>query len=175
MVVRFAKCINGLPHLKEIWKQAKVPGITHYQKMIKLNSQYAKQTGISIKNVITPPGIAFDIDELILTPSGISFIVKADSLKLKKLFTNPSLIHLVLYFYSPKVRSKQAYNFCGMTVQNDHKHQRDITVFNVNISEEIASSLKSYKHVLIFISLSLLRPENEKVYWTSTFSKVIAI
>jgi hypothetical protein len=175
MVVKFASYINSLPHLKEIWKQAKVPGSTHYQKMIKHNSQIAKQTGISVKNVITPPGIPFSIEELVLSPSVISFIVTADSLKLKKLFSKPSLIHIVFYFYSPKVKSKQAYNFSGMTFQNDQQHQRGAIEFNVNLSAEIASSLRSYKDVLIFISLSMLNPSNEKVYWSSTFAENIII
>jgi hypothetical protein len=171
MVVKFASCINSLPHLKEIWKQAKVPGSTHYQKMIKYNSQNAKQSGISVKNVIVPPGIPINIKELVLTPSAISFIVKADSSKPKKLLSVPGLIHLIFYFYSPKVKSKQAYNFSGMTVQNDQQHQRGTFEFNVNLSAEIASCLRSYKDVLIFISLSMLNPGKEKIYWTSTYSK----
>ena len=143
--------------------------------MIKHNSQIAKQTGISVKNVITPPGIPFSIEELVLSPSVISFIVTADSLKLKKLLSKPSLIHIVFYFYSPKVKSKQAYNFSGMTFQNDQQHQRGAIEFNVNLSAEIASSLRSYKDVLIFISLSMLNPSNEKVYWSGTFAENIII
>jgi hypothetical protein len=94
---------------------------------------------------------------------------------LKKLLSKPSLIHIVFYFYSPKVKSKQAYNFSGMTVHNDKQHQRGTIEFNVNLSAEIASSLKTYKDVLIFISLSMLNPSNEKVYWSSTFAENIII
>jgi hypothetical protein len=175
MVVKFASCINKLAPLKEIWKQAKVPGTTHYQKMIKYNSLNVKQSSISVKNVITPPGISFSIEELVLTPSTVSFIVTADSLKLKKLFSNPSLVHLVFYFYSPKVKNKTAYNFSGMTVQNDQKYQQVSSELNIKLSKEIASFLKTYKDVLVFISLSMLNPGKEKIYWTSTFAENISI
>jgi|WetSurMetagenome_2_1015567.scaffolds.fasta_scaffold04925_2 hypothetical protein len=175
LIVKFASCINSFPYLQEIWKQAKVPGSTHYQRMIKYNSQNAEQRGISVKNVIAPPGISINIEELVLTPLAVSFIVTADSLKLKKLFSVPRLFHLIFYFYSPKVKNKPAYNFSGMTVQNDQKHLRGTNEFNVNLSAEIASSLKSYKNVLVFISLSMLKTENEKVYWTSTFAENIRI
>lgn len=175
LIVKFASCINSFPHLKEIWKQAKVPGTSHYQKMIKHNSLNVKQPSISVKNVIIPPGIPINIEELVLTPLAISFIVKADSSKLKKLLSVPRLFHLIFYFYSPKVKNKPAYNFGGMTVQNDQKNQRGTNEFNLNLSAEIASSLKSYKNVLIFISLSMLNPSNAKVYWSSTFAENISI
>jgi hypothetical protein len=171
IVVKFASCINKLASLKEIWKQAKVPGSTHYQKMIKHNSLNAKLSRISVKNVITPPGIQFNIEELVLTPSTVSFIVTADSSKLKKLLSNPRLIHLVFYFYSPKVKNKPAYNFSGILVQNDHKHQQVSNELNIKLSKEIVSFLKTYSDVLVFISLSMMNPDKEKIYWTSTCSK----
>jgi hypothetical protein len=171
MVVKLASCTNSFPQLKEIWKQAKVPGTNHFQKMIKHNSQNAKQTRISVKNAITPPGIPFSIEEIVFTPSAVRFIVIADSLKLKKLFSNPSLVHLVFYFYSPKVKNKAAHSFSGMSVQNNQKYQQVNTEFNIKLSKEIASFLETYTDVLVFISISMLKPGKEKIYWTSTCSK----
>ena len=175
IVVKFASCINNSVYLKEIWRQSTVPGSTHYQKMIKYNSHNVKQSGISVNSVITPPGIPFNIKELALKPSDISFIVTECSLKLKKLFSVPGLIHLVFYFYSPKLKSKKAYSFGGMTVPNDHTAQQTGYKFNIKLSREIASSIKLHKGILIFISASMLNPGNTKVYWSSTFSEDTSI
>ena len=173
-VVKLATCINSLPQLKKIWKSASVPGATHYQKMIRHNSKYAMQVGISVRNIISPPGIPLVIEELSLSSSALSLIVVAKSFKLKKFVSNTAFIHIIFYLYSPRIKNVSAYNIFGLSKEFDLRQGRDKHDIKVATSE-IAESINSYGKVIIFVAASMFNEGNEKAYWTSTYAEDIDI
>lgn len=83
--VRLARLINSNPELSSIWKKAELKGTNSYQKIIKLNSRFTTVEGLSLKNLIIPPGIAASSVSLEFDHSGISVRmdcnIKSTSLK----------------------------------------------------------------------------------------------
>jgi hypothetical protein len=171
MTVKFAVFINSFPALKQLWKNAKVTGSTHFQKIIKNNSAAVKLFGISVKNIITPPGIGFTVDSLSLTSSNISFNIAANSNELKELFSQSVILHIIIYFHKPK--SKAAPSFCfNALVTESPIHDKD---FNLDFvpGVDISNSIKKYNSAVVYISASSLNPGKQKYFWTSTFSEEI--
>jgi hypothetical protein len=54
MTVKFAKAVNSVPALKEIWALANVEGSNSFQKIIKNNTSLVKEGSFTPLNKITP-------------------------------------------------------------------------------------------------------------------------
>jgi hypothetical protein len=172
--VKFAAFINSFPVLKNIWIDAKVPGSTHYQKMIKSNSTAAKQQGISVKNMIVPPGIKFKVNGLSLTNSGISFSISLNSSELKKIFSQQSIMHIIFYFHSPVKKTVPAYSFSSIVEEMPACNESNLNV-SLPLNDEIRKYMKWYKKAVVFISASVVNPASKKNYWTTTYSEEVEI
>lgn len=173
MTVKLAAFINSFPALKRIWKNAKVPGSTHFQKIIKNNSAAVKLFGISVKNIITPPGIRFEVNSLSVTYSNINFIIPVNSFDLKKLFSQPAVMHIIFYFCAHKSKSVPSFCFNGIITELPcHLHDN---IYEVNFvpDDETSKNLKQYNKAVIYFSASSLNPGSEKIFWTSTFASEI--
>jgi len=55
--VKLARLVNSVPELSAVWKNSKMTGTNAYQKLIKHNSKFTAAGGLTIRNIITPPGI----------------------------------------------------------------------------------------------------------------------
>lgn len=71
LTVAFAKIINGMSVLSEVWRNAKMPGTSAYHKIIKHNNSLTSGKGLTIKNIITPPCNYSAIDEIHKTKYGV--------------------------------------------------------------------------------------------------------
>jgi hypothetical protein len=173
MTVKLAAFINSFPALKRIWKNAKVPGSTHFQKIIKNNSASVKLFGISAKNIIAPPGIPFKVNELSLSANNIKFNIPVNSNELKRLFSKPVVIHIIFYFHSPVKESGQPYCFSGMVTELHAFPGSNACTINPGLDNETVKNLREYNKAVIYFSVSMLNPAAGYKYRTSSYAEVV--
>jgi len=173
ITIRLAAFINSFPALKQIWKNAKVPGSTNYQKIIKNNSAAVKLFGISAKNIIAPPGIPFNVNELSLSDNNIKFNIPVNSNELKRLFSNPVIIHIIFYFHSPVKESGQPYCFSGLVTELPAFPGRNAYTINPGLNYGTVKNLREYKKAVIYFSVSMLNPSAGNKYWTSSYAEEV--
>ena len=82
--VKLARLINSNPDLSTIWKSAKIKGTNAYQKIIKHNAGFTTPEGLTINNIISPPGLEIFKSSLIVDEN---FIKLESEVELKSNFS----------------------------------------------------------------------------------------
>ncbi|MGA9293938.1 MAG: hypothetical protein WBV81_15190, partial [Ignavibacteriaceae bacterium] len=54
VAVEFAKFVNSIPALSNIWKKAEIKGTTSFNRIIKFNLKYVNEKSPTVNNLITP-------------------------------------------------------------------------------------------------------------------------
>ncbi len=150
LIVRFAKFINSLSSLKELWKYAQVPGTNNFQKIIKNNASPVLQSGISSANVITPPGIRLIVKYLSFNSSGITFHIPFYDAKLKNLFSHNAFLHIILYSDKPKIPGTAEYCFKSIVMQVRECCKESIVFTEEN--EAIGNLINKYHRTVVYIA-----------------------
>ena len=76
--IHLAKLIKSIPELYLCWKSAKIPGSNGYQRIIKHNSKNISESGLTLKNIITPPGFEITQDFITIEKSKLIISVLLD-------------------------------------------------------------------------------------------------
>ena len=159
--VRLARLLNSFPEISSAWKASKIRGTNGYQKIIKYNAVHTSPKGLTIKNIITPPGNFAILHSLQFDENKIVFncLAEEEFLSLK-----PVLFALL------SLNNKSR---CNLIM---------VSSCNVNIPggqnvEAIVELSKTEKRVLtssrsVIILAAFISHEN-KTKWTSTFSSEI--
>jgi hypothetical protein len=102
-MVKFARIINSSPDLSAIWKSAKVKGTNGYQKIIKQNAIYTTPEGLTVNNIISPPGLGIYTPSLIVDEDIIEINAELESTN------NFSSAILYAFFTSNKVTDSNSF------------------------------------------------------------------
>ena len=161
--------------MKLAWKKAKVKGSNHFQKIIKSNAPLTKRYGISVHNIILPPGLAFPLQNFSLTPQEISLRINPFAEESKDFFQQSFILHILFYFYDPKRKSTIPYSFFGRDNEISFTPDSNTVsrLIGISLNEDAEMLFKKYKQVIIYIAASLSQPGNRKIFWTSTYSSEI--
>lgn len=158
VTIGFAKNINALPALREIWRVAKLPGKLPFNRIVKSNRAYAADGVLTKRNIITPEGLFFDVNSISIKDKvlDISFSLPAD-------YKLQYQLRLFLFFYfkeSRKIILSQSVNIEEVNMGED---------FNLNIplDSEIKKALGKDPEPILYAALSG-SPVRRKIYWTST-------
>jgi len=171
--VNFSMFINSFPVFKLIWKQSKVKGSNHYQKIIKSNSKFTKKYGISTRNIITPAGIPYTVEDVSIKVGEISFKILFDSPKLINLADSSLIIHLVLYFYGIKEGTTAVYDFNSLTKEISTKSAGGSYAIQLEMNDKVKSNIEKYPKVILYFAAYSSIPDLKKIFWTTTFSTEI--
>lgn len=71
--VAFAKTVNSISELKQIWYLAKLDGVVAYNRVIKYNKGFIINDSLTTKNIITPPGVGLLISDLQFSENILKF------------------------------------------------------------------------------------------------------
>lgn len=170
MNIKFAVFINVFPSIKMIWKKARIKGTTHFQKIIKHNSLFTKNYGISIHNIITPPAIPLTVNSLLVSIDNIRLNIVLDSDEIRKLLSSKFILHIFFYLYEPKKKSYERFRYRGLVNEYDENQIKDIYQIKVKFDTELRSYLAKYKKTIIYLAASSSYPYSQKIFWTSTYT-----
>lgn len=175
MNVNFSKFVNSFSGLKLIWKRAKIKASNPYQKIIKSNLMFTKKRGISVRNIITPPGIALTVEEVSINGDEISFTIPINSSELTDLLNKLTIGQIILYFYEPKDEYVENYKLHSSSFQLHEKSANGIYKMQLPIEEKIKNNLGEYNKVILYFALYNSTPIPKKIYWSSTNAQEIKI
>ncbi len=159
--VALARSANAVPKLKEIWKNAKVPGINSYQRLIKNNAKLVSDGLLTTSNKITPEGLPLKLNSA--------------SVENKKLFLSfdcplspdisfPASLSVFLYF------GKES----GTIIPLSREISEPSPGGTYNLEALLDSNFKRLfskdPSPIVYIALAGGTAYKKKVYWTSTAS-----
>jgi hypothetical protein len=173
LTTNFAVYVNSFPYLKLAWKNSKVNGSNHYQKIIKNNVRQTKKYGLSVNNIISPPGIAFSVEEISLSATETNLRITPDSEELIGFLKQPYFLNIIFYFFEPARKTTTPCCFSGIQNEIRQAPGTGSYVVKLSLSEEINLLIKKYEKAITYLAASLAEPGSKKVFWTSTFSKEI--
>lgn len=157
--VEFAKVVNSLPRLASIWKSAKVDGTNSYQKIIKFNSPFINNSGLSIDCSITPNGITLINSSLLFEESTLK--VTANILE----ESAPSFDQLVVLLYFPLNPCKK---FLMLISESDLEQLNNTISGKVAYNEKQYSSLTVRDASIAFIAFLSKEGNRNKTFCSNT-------
>lgn len=161
-VINFAKNINSVPGIKEIWTNAKVKGTNSFQKIIKHNLKLVNQGTLTTANKITPDGLFLKLNSSSINDSKLGLTLYfPGSINVKM----PVHLFVVLYFKSYKNR------ILYQTVNPGAPSPDGIYDLNIMLSKEILRALDMDPEPVMYLAFSGSVPYRRKVYWSGTVSK----
>ncbi len=107
--VGFAKAVNAVPELKQIWKSAKLDGVVAYNRIIKYNRNFIADDKLTIKNIIITAGILLSVTSLELNESELVTNISLQERKIKSLLNPPFNFYIIVYLFNRKVKSVKAF------------------------------------------------------------------
>lgn len=170
MNVNFSRFVNSFPALKFIWKRAKIKASNQYQKIIKCNSEFTKKCGISVRNIITPAGVPFIVEDVSIKGDELSFTIPVNSSKLNDLVSDLTIVQLILYFYEPREEDAAIYQLNSVVTRLPDKSATRIYKIQLQIEEKIKNNFQYYQKVILYFALYNSTPNPKKIYWSSTFA-----
>ena len=163
-VINFAKNINSVQGIKEIWTNAKIKGTNSFQKIIKNNLKLVNQGTLTTANKITPDGLFLKLNSASINDSTLSLTLYfPGSINVRM------PVHLFVVFYF------KSYKNCILcqTVNPGAPSPDGIYDLNIMLSKEILRALDMDPEPVIYLALSGSVPYRRKVYWSGTVSKQI--
>ncbi len=173
--VSFARFVNSIVPLKEVWSKASIPGINSYQKLIKYNFKATGEDGLTTGNLITPPGIPIIIENLTLNKNQISFTVNLGNSKQTNSLCFPFQVFSIIYFNEAKIMFELQNFFDASGISETSGLNRNLYYIQNNLNNEQIALFKKYNECIIYISVISDFSNSKAVNWSSTFSAILNI
>lgn len=169
--VAFAKSVNAVPELKQIWKYAKIEGVVPYNRIIKHNRNLSAGDHLTTGNIITPPGYFLKVNDFTFNNPGINITITTDEPGLKNILQHPFMCCLTIYLFNPKKKQSPSFfintfikQFNGFTSAAAYDLQSDL-------DPVITKQIKNYKQMIIYSAVSAIEAKKKSVYWSNTFAQ----
>lgn len=169
LTVAFAKEINGNKILSKVWEQSDIKATNAYQKLIKQNSKYTDSNSLTLKNIITPAGTPLKGIDIIFNDNKIDVSLECNKIDSKLLDANK--LFCLVYLWNQK----------EITPPKISRPDFKLQLFNFNLAELNKNTnlnfiidiknLNKPKHTNGIIYLAMAGQKNNKLFWSSTFSK----
>lgn len=171
LTVCFAKMVNGVEQLSNIWRTANVLGVNCYQKIIKNNLTFSTKDSLTKLNIITPAGIDnASISDVSFGNNSIKFLVSLKSQASRNFFKQGHIFFAILFLNTAKKSITSPNEFVVFKKEYD---SQSTDTFEVELAGN-TSMISKYHNGLLFTAAVLVQPKKSKVFWTSTAALEIA-
>jgi hypothetical protein len=102
LTVVFAKKINSLPALAEIWRKAKISGTSSYHRIIKYNNKLTSVGCLTVNNIIVPQGSCAAVTDINRIDDTITIYFAYDFNELLKDFDDDVNLVVIVYLYKKR-------------------------------------------------------------------------
>ncbi len=157
--IALAIAVNAVPKLKEIWKNAKVPGTNSYQRLIKNNAKLVSEGLLTISNKITPGGLPLKLHsaEVENKKLVLSFECPASSD-----LSFPAVLFIYLYF------GKESGSISTFFKEITEPAPGGIYRQEATIDPRTKRLLSKDPSPIVYIAVAGGTPSRKKIYWTNT-------
>lgn len=156
----FAKSVNSVPALKEIWLNAKVQGTISFNRIMKANRNFTANGSLTTSNKITPDGFSLNVSPISVQDDQLDITI---GLKQDTGVTFPLTLFLLFCFKNEKGL------ILNQTAMIENPSQNNSYTFDLTLMDEIQNALAKDPSPLVFTAATGM-PVKNKVYWSSTFA-----
>ena len=157
--VKLACLVNSVPELSYIWKNSKIAGTSAYQKIIKHNSKLTSAHGLTIRNIITPPGIDAMRNSITLTFRNI-VIRAAFNCQVANRFTS-----IFIFFLLNSGKEKELLLIGSKNIQPVYDN---VVEGIINLNESDREKILSYKKAVILSCFTSKKDNSCPTNWSTT-------
>ena len=176
IMIEFAKYINSISTIKQIWKAPRIKGTTSFNRIVMYNSKFVCDKSPTVNNIITPSNsivnkniIQFPFKEFHFSKEiGIIKIIMMNSSSSFE-YNQDYTLTFVLMCQEPK-RKKDKF-FTLDHFEESYSITKDLSEINIELNEELSVSLHKYKKLIIYFSASRKVDGRLKYIWSSSCSK----
>jgi hypothetical protein len=169
--VAFAKKVNSIPELKQVWQLAKLEGVVAYNRVIKYNKNFIEENSLTLNNIITPTGIYLLIKEFFLSQNQISLLLDLNQVELKKLLQFPFQLHYVLFTSNPNNSADKPYEILIISRSIDQSSTDNTYLIDFIMDTFTQHILSRYNKVICYVAASKFSGKKKEIFWTSTVAK----
>jgi hypothetical protein len=169
--VAFAKAVNSIPHLKQVWQLAKLDGVVAYNRIIKYNKQFIKDSSLTVNNIITPKGIFFLLNDFSLQNKKLVLSIDLKETDLKKLLTPGFYIHIILYAFNATGTKSKEFFITAISTQVNVQAEKNIIDLEIALDTSITNYLKYYKSLIVYAGATNYSGNKKSIFWTNTVAK----
>ena len=169
-VVNFAKGINNIPVLKEIWSSSSLEGRNAYQKLIKYNMPLAYNGNLSIKNFVIPKGHKLYIPEFSFENNFLNF-----TFDMCGLIKPPLTLHIFYYLYNFRKWRDFVFEIQYKTIKITPDNMDEVRkkgeskyLIKRKLERNEISDLSYWKDVVVFLAVTGTSSIANRKYWTDT-------
>ena len=157
--VALAKSVNAVPKLKEVWRNAKVPGTNSYQRLIKNNAKLVREGLLTTRNIITPEGLPLILNSASIENDklSLSFDCPAGSD-----VSFPAVLFAYLYFEKESGANSIFFKEISEPAPGGSYSLETV------IDPRTIKLLTNDSEPILYTALIGGTPSKKKVYWTST-------
>ena len=177
IAIQFAKYVNSIPELSQIWKFAKIKGNTSFNKIVKYNIKSIKEGSLTTSNIITPnlstsfagmKNISFD-------SITIKFNISLNNNTEVPEINSPLLIYAVIAFQNPKPRNKVPISITYISQEITFAEIESTNELQLNLNASQKNMLLKYKSCIIYLTAILDLPVPRKAIYPSTYAQLFSL
>ncbi len=180
VMIEFAKYINSISTLKQIWNAPRIKGTTSFNRIVMFNSKLVSDSSPTIHNIITPSSsiatkniIHFPLKEFHFSKEArIIKIVMMNSSSLFE-YNLEYTLTFVLMCLEPKRKSNKYFTLDHF--EESYTINKNLSEIDIDLNEELNSKLNKYKKIIIYFSASRKVEGRLKYIWSSSFAKEFSL
>ncbi len=152
--IQFAKYINSIPELSQIWKFSKIKGNTSFNKLVKYNIKSIHDGLLTTSNIITPNLATHFANTKIISFDGITikFNISLNNNTKAPKTNSPLLIYAVIAFQNPKPRNKVPISITHISKEITFSEIESANELQLNLTTSQNKLQGKYKSCIIYLT-----------------------
>ncbi|MFZ0455259.1 MAG: hypothetical protein WCE54_16115 [Ignavibacteriaceae bacterium] len=174
VAVEFAKYINSISVLSNIWKAAKIKGTTSFNRLIKFNLKYVNEKSPTMDNLIIPGDcpknlLKFPSGDLLFCPEEKMVKIIFSSTAEETDYNRDYDLVFVFMFYNP-VNKKEKYFLLDYRQENLKLNPEKNEII-INLDLTVLKKASKYNYLVIYFSAITCKSGNLSYLWSNTLAK----
>lgn len=173
--VNFARCVNSINILKEVWRMADLEGTYAFNRILKYNIPHSKISYPSENNVITPKGFSIEINNLVFENDCIEFIlVESDISNYETTAVDESCLIILMAFYEPKEKTSNLFAIDHVVFSLPSTNSENEKVIKISTGKRLQLLIESYSKCNFYFAEVVKIISSKKFLWSSTVCKPVS-
>ena len=180
VMIEFAKYINSIPTIKQIWNAPRIKGTTSFNRIVMYNSKFVCDKSPTVNNIITPSNGIVTKNIIHFPFNNFHFSKEAGIIKIVMMNRNNAFVYnqnytitFVLMCKEPKRKTNKYFTLDHF--EESYSIDKNLSEINIELNEELIGNLNKYKKIIIYFSASRKVEGRLKYTWSSSFAKEFSI
>ena len=174
--ITFARYVNSIPEISNIWNNAKVKGTSPFNKLVKNNLKFIDYNLLTVYNIITPN--ISELNEIKLQPSEIIMNSKTLSIdfriKSSKYIPEDGILCVVMGFQNPKKNNEEQLVLSHIIEKLSSVVSEAPIKLELQMNDAQKQMKDKYQNCIIYLAVIFNGPNLISDEYSATFAKSIS-